>query len=359
MINLAANQLINNLDDYQPAIQQEVELRRQLDKLALIFIHRAIYLIHTKNKSEHFLVNDLNFIEPYTKLVHHYLNLLSSKDLIQADSEYLFLEHPPEDNEIKQLCQTCMNDFPNNQQEINVIQRCGFNLPVVLEGKQSFISVLFEDGDIAAVEVFYRNSTIAKTYNQAVAQIVKALSQNNRHILEVGAGAGGTTEFILPELKSDINYTFTDISKAFLVRAKRKFKDYPSLNYAILDINKVSTDEKLNNSEYDIIVCCNVIHVAKNLSSTLDYLRQFLSNNGILILLEMVKPDIWVDIVFGPTEGWWSFEDYSERGNYPLLSEQQWIALLEKSSYQNAQTLSPLKPFNVDSLSILIAEKGN
>jgi phospholipid N-methyltransferase len=58
-------------------------------------------------------------------------------------------------------------------------------------------------------------------------------------VLEIGAGTGGTTAYILPHLNPDqTEYVFTDIGSLFITKAQEKFKDYPFVRYQNLDIEQ-------------------------------------------------------------------------------------------------------------------------
>ena len=57
-------------------------------------------------------------------------------------------------------------------------------------------------------------------------------------------------------------------------------------------------------------------------------MRNLLAPGGLLLLLEGVAPERWVDLSFGLTDGWWRFSDSSLRKNYPLISRATWQDLL-------------------------------
>ena len=64
------------------------------------------------------------------------------------------------------------------------------------------------------------------------------------NILEIGAGTGGTTGYVLPELTAGrANYVFSDISSFFLEKIKKKFSKYPFLSYQLLDIERNPTSK--------------------------------------------------------------------------------------------------------------------
>lgn len=72
----------------------------------------------------------------------------------------------------------------------------------------------------------------------------------------------------------------------------------------------------------------NVIHATTDLRRTLQNIRRLLAPNGIFVLREMIRPEVWVDVTFGLTDGWWHYVDTDLRSDYPLLSTGAWCDLL-------------------------------
>lgn len=61
------------------------------------------------------------------------------------------------------------------------------------------------------------------------------------HILEVGAGTGGTTKYIVRHLQKlgvPFEYIFTDLSASLVAQAKWTFRDCPEMECRTLDIEK-------------------------------------------------------------------------------------------------------------------------
>ena len=169
-------------------------------------------------------------------------------------------------------------------------------------------------------------------------------------ILEIGAGTGGTTAYILPELKNkNVEYTFSDLSPLFLTKAQEKFQEYNFVNYELLDIVKVSN----NNETYDIIVAANVLHATADLKQTLANARKLLNPEGILILVEGTQPIRWFDLTFGMTDGWWKFTDKQLRANYPLISTDKWQEILLENDFSKAIDLCDR---NVSQQAVIVAQ---
>ena len=57
-------------------------------------------------------------------------------------------------------------------------------------------------------------------------------------------------------------------------------------------------------------------------------MRTLLAPGGLLLLLEGLTSERWVDLTFGLTEGWWRFTDVALRKNYPLIGRKAWHDLL-------------------------------
>ena len=74
-------------------------------------------------------------------------------------------------------------------------------------------------------------------------------------MLEVGAGTGSLTEKVLPVLPQDrTEYLFTDNGPAFLAAAKKRFADWPILDFQTFDIEKSPEDQGIEPHGYDLIL---------------------------------------------------------------------------------------------------------
>src|SRR5262249_30220691 len=152
-------------------------------------------------------------------------------------------------------------------------------------------------------------------YNSALTEALTAarstLSPNAKlRILEIGAGTGGTTTFVLPSLPAgSVEYTFIDLSPVFLDRAADQFKAFPFMGRGLLDIERHPRDQGFDQGGYDVVIAANVVHATADLRRTLDHVKWLLAPRGLLLMLEGLAPERWVDLTFGLTEGWWRFTD--------------------------------------------------
>jgi acyl transferase domain-containing protein len=226
--------------------------------------------------------------------------------------------------------------------ELSMLRRCGPALANVLRGEQDPLQVLFPGGSFDDVRRIYVDSSYAQTYNRALGEALQAAAGHlpagaHLRVLEIGAGTGGTTSYVLPILIAErTEYTFTDLSPIFLDRAVEQFKAYPFLRTALLDIERDPVEQGFAPGMYDIVIAANVLHATIDLTKTLKNVQRLMAPGAMLFLLEGLAPERWVDLTFGLTAGWWRFSDTDLRPRYPLISSTAWLALLQALGYSDA-----------------------
>ncbi len=227
-----------------------------------------------------------------------------------------------------------LSRFPSCSAELKVLSRCGESLAETLAGSLDPMDLLFPGGSIQDLEALYTRAPFTRAYNElvrdAIAHIVHLVPEEiPLKILEVGAGTGGTSTWVLPELAGrQVDYVFTDLSPLFLARAQEKFAAYPFVSYEILDIGADLSTQSFADSNFDLILATNVLHATPDISATLTNVATLLKPDGSLIAVEGVRRQRWVDLIFGLTEGWWLFNDGELRDDYPLISRESWLDVL-------------------------------
>ena len=297
------------------------------------------------------LAHQLGVAEQHHRLLHRFCQILEDAavlDRLPSRSALWQVRQPLPAECPRELCAELLERHPQAVNEIALVERCGGSLPGVLRGQCDPLSLLFpEDGSVSAAEV-YRASPGGQAINQLVAEAVVAAGQHlpagrGLRILEVGAGTGATTEAILQDLDPRrTQFTFTDISPAFLNLAKAKFSQYAHVDYRLLDIERSPVSQGFKQSSYDLIVAANVLHATADLSCSLANVRQLLAPGGLLIVVEGSRPIGWLDLTFGLTPGWWRFHDTERRPDYPLLSQVGWLDLLEQEGFRENTVIQPV-----------------
>jgi acyl transferase domain-containing protein/acyl-CoA synthetase (AMP-forming)/AMP-acid ligase II/SAM-dependent methyltransferase/acyl carrier protein len=296
--------------------------------------------------STELIAQRLNILPQQRKLLRRLLQIIAGVNILQFNSDrdnwqvMLTLANANP----RATAESVLDNYPLAETELTLLSRCGSQLSNVLQGALDPVQLVFPAADLSMVPRLYQDSPSAKVFNTLVQQAVSAaifqFSQNRSvQLLEIGAGTGGTTSYILPHLLSNqVEYTFTDISTLFTTKAQERFSEYPFVRYQILDIELDPTAQGFEPQKYDIIIAANVLHATSSISQTLQHIRKLLVPGGLLVLVELTDPQRWLDLTFGLLKGWWRFRDLDLRPDYPLLPVEKWQQVLQENGFE--QTIS-------------------
>ena len=157
----------------------------------------------------------------------------------------------------------------------------------------------------------------------------------NLRILEIGAGTGAATRVVMKALvgsnriKRYADYTFTDISPAFLTPANDMLSVYDDVHFSILDIEQ----DPLQNGYkpiYDVVLACEAIHATSNMDRTLAHCRSLLKPGGKLILVETIRMRVLLGLLYGTLTDYWQSDGRTEG---PFMNLQTWEKRLHKSGF--------------------------
>ena len=127
------------------------------------------------------------------------------------------------------------------------------------------------------------------------------------------------------------------------------------MRYEVLNIEDDPLKQGFDAGQVDLVIAANVIHATADLRATLQHVRQLLAPDGVLILLEMIRPERWVDLSFGLTDGWWRFVDLDVRPDYPLISQQRWLDLMAEVGFAETASVPPASAAELPEDAIIIA----
>ncbi|KAJ0420596.1 hypothetical protein BJY00DRAFT_323834 [Aspergillus carlsbadensis] len=236
------------------------------------------------------------------------------------------------------LHQATLADYPQHASEHKLLHTTGARLAECLTGTADPLSLLFQDAQARALmQDVYSNAPMFKAATMQLAQYLEDLlldagCDREIEILEIGAGTGGTTAFLVSQLAAipgvKFNYTFTDLSSSLVTLARKRFGSYSFMRYSTLDIEKTPRDELLG--KYDIILSSNCIHATRSLAASCLHIQKMLRPHGMLCLIELTRNLPWFDLVFGLLEGWWLFNDGR---SHALASESLWDARLREAGF--------------------------
>jgi acyl transferase domain-containing protein/SAM-dependent methyltransferase/acyl carrier protein len=317
------------------------EKNRSMDLLCAAYMAEALQKIgafvhpQKSRKREELLAKE--FIQPrYRQLLGRWLDaLVDLGHLRRQGDEYVDLQSlSPIDERLAQVRALWADELLI----VDLVQRFGENLAAALTGKVDPLGLLFNDDTDGSAEAIYQSSGFSRFFSGVVREtlkgVVKSLPDESRlRILEIGAGTGGTTAWLLPDLPAvRTSYTFTDISKHFLQNAQQKFSAYPFVDYKLLDIQRHPEAQGFAPHQFDVVIAANVLHATRHLGEALHHARSLLAPHGLLIVWEVTKPVVWFDITFGLLLQ--ELHDESLRHGQPFLSTQEWQHTLRASGFE-------------------------
>ena len=206
------------------------------------------------------------------------------------------------------------------------------------------------EGTTKAIEVLIREDALTKVYNVLGDMVncggffaAAGHSNPSLRILEIGAGTGGTSAIALRNLISSYGeplyskYSYTDISPGFFPTATERFKEYPNIQYQILDITRDPVEQGFEEGSYDLILAANVLHATPELVTTLSNVRKLLAPHGRLFLQELNPGSAqFIDLIMGGLRDWWLGSD-DGRVDKPYVGLERWDEDLRKAGFAGVE----------------------
>ena len=283
---------------------------------------------------------EIEYISIHKKLVGQLYKILENAHLIkqyQKTENFYRTETPIQQIDANVLQATLVESFPKYASEHQLLHKMGQKLADCITGRTDPLALLFGNAEARKLlEDVYTNAPMFKSGTMFLSRFLVDILQHLDHgreiqILELGAGTGGTSNYLIDSLmrcKQKFRYTFTDISSSMVAAAKRKFARYTFMEYSVLDVENPPSQFS---GQYDIIISTNCIHATRNLSQTCTNIKRMLHQDGILCLTELTQNLFWFDLVFGLLEGWWLFEDSRE---HALADKHLWNQSLRQAGFQ-------------------------
>lgn len=284
-------------------------------------------------------VPQVNALDKHKQLVRQLYRVLEDGRLIISSKNKCFTrtDVPVESTPAESIYRQIIDLYPQHASVNKLVQAVGSELAACLRGDKEGIQAVFGNRDTKkTLEEMYEFWPLLRTPTLVLGDFLskaftKATGGGKFRILEIGAGTGGTTRYIVDHLRSrgiEFEYVFTDLGASLVNAAAKKFRGTENLSFDVLDIEKAPKPEY--EGAFHCIIATNCIHATRNLDVSLRHIRQMLRDDGALTLIEITKNMFWLDIVVGLFEGWWLFEDGRQ---HALVDEKHWERKMKAAGF--------------------------
>ncbi|RAH41004.1 putative polyketide synthase [Aspergillus brunneoviolaceus CBS 621.78] len=338
----AFNEVKSNTDDHIVDYKQGNYFETAFDKLG--------QHIRNANPGDKFV--RIEHAREHARLVDHLYRMLDEgAGLVNIDGDCITRTAVLPPCSSKKILAELATRFPDQSMADELTLYTGSQLAEVLRGQTDGIKLIFGTPKRA---LFYRQ--MEEFISRLVSKV--DMAQGVIKILEMGAGTGGTTRWLVPllaELNISVEYTFTDLAPSFVAAARKRFgKQYPFMKFRTHGIEQAPADDLLGTQH--IIIASNAVHATHSLRASASNTRKALRSDGLLMMLEMTSIMYWVDVTFGLFEGWWYVDD--ER-THAVTHESQWETELHSAGYGHVDWTDGARPENrLEKLIIAFASGG-
>ena len=309
-------------------------------------------------------VPKINALPKHKHLMAQLERILVDSDLLELKSDQVIIRTARafDATSTKIKFERMLEQHPLWAPETRLMNVTGSRLADCLMGKAEPLSLLFGDKhNREFLADFYANSRMVNAATHLLAEFVQstfsaASSRGTLRILEVGAGTGGTTKYLVDFLirhGAAFEYCFTDISTSLVSQAKKSFAGFPQMSFRTFNCDHSPPQELAG--KFHLVISTNCIHATSNIAISTSNILPILREDGALCLLENTRNLYWFDLVFGLLEGWWLFSDGRQ---HALVDERFWDRSLRAAGFKHV-TWTDGKSEEAQTLRLICAFKGN
>ncbi|GAW13549.1 hypothetical protein ANO14919_029360 [Xylariales sp. No.14919] len=222
--------------------------------------------------------------------------------------------------------------------DLQLLHKLGEALPLAVQNGSPPLHI-FNEGNLLN-EVYTKGFGIDRANARLGAFVGQLAHRYPRiRILDVGAGAGGTTAHVLEQVQSAFDsYTFTEISSFFLKSAQKAFSKFEGkMKYRVLDIERCPAEQGFEESSFDLVIVSNVLHGTKCLPTTIQNCRKLLRPGGYLCVIRNNNETFRTPVLFSVLVEWWLGRADSSIYQ-PALTESRWDSLFKEHGFSGVDT---------------------
>ncbi|MGC5052492.1 amino acid adenylation domain-containing protein [Micromonospora sp. DT48] len=276
---------------------------------------------------------------PRRRLVRRWLRALTAEGYLASTGTGLRLDRPVEQSDVDAAWQEVDRlTAPEDASLVGYFRASLDRLPDLLLDHAGARDLLFPEGSIDISRRLYEDAPFNRWANAAAAGAVRRIAADRPtgsplRVLEVGAGAGGTTAAILAALDGiEVDYLCTDLSPFFLAHSRERFAEQAGMRWATLDLNLPARDQGLSPNTFDLVIAGDVLHACTDVDRTLRSLAELVVPGGWLVALEMTRDHYQImtslELLLSPDGAAGEFTDVRADTGDTFLDPATWVGVL-------------------------------
>lgn len=237
------------------------------------------------------------------------------------------------------------SNFTSN---LALLEMCITNFEKIVSGDLNAEKAMFGTLPTSIFRTIYTGDVISQTYKKLIANYVCSLVSQYKGIepmtiLEVGAGTGSLSTYVLETLKNrslgSYVYYYTDASQGLLDDFRKNHgENYSKVEYCVFDI-KADTIPKELGRKWDIVLASNVLHILETPENAIRKIKRNLSPDGYFLVHELTAFSAFNSLTFGLLKTWWPSRDTIKQGipHSPLYTPSEWMGFLGTAGFDSIQ----------------------
>ncbi|WP_327585115.1 amino acid adenylation domain-containing protein [Nonomuraea sp. NBC_00507] len=270
------------------------------------------------------------------RLVRRWLTALHERGRLDLDPAGAYRNLRP-DADLAALwseVETLTDGLDYGAELIGFLRASTAHLPELMRGELDARELLFPGAGVETAEGAYKDNVLSRYVNRIARAVVGRVAAHHEggplRVLEAGAGVGGTSAELIPELAGhQVEYLFTDLSRFFISQAAERFADHPWVRYGLFDINADYRAQGYEPNSFDVILCANVLHNSQDAAVVLARFRELLAPGGWLVFIETTREHVQImssmEFLMNPGD----YEDVRRGRDRTFITREEWHDLLE------------------------------
>jgi SAM-dependent methyltransferase len=247
-----------------------------------------------------------------------------------------------------------LNIDPGNTATLDLLDHAASLYEIVATGEKSGDQNLLGAQGVPLWLNYFHNDNLTYAVNNwiaAAAATDRLSAQPILRVLEIGAGTGSATEILLKLLSERgllsrlERYVVTEPNAYFRRCKQRKLAaQHPNLplEWTAVDLDLPWSEQGIAPGEFDLVYAVNVMHISKNLLSSLNEARSSLAAGGWLVIGECVRPyanqPMYPELMFQILDSFTNVKTDPEiRPNPGFLTAAQWRRAFSRAGFPRTE----------------------